>query len=99
MIRTAILLMLEGFLASTTVWAGVNEWTTLGPEGGSVRRLIVDPQNPAMLYAATRVGLFKSTDGGGNWTNIGLNGWDVDRLVIDRQNPSTLYAVTYGHPV
>jgi photosystem II stability/assembly factor-like uncharacterized protein len=34
----------------------------------AVEYLVVDPQNPEILYAATWYGcLFKSTDGGGNW--------------------------------
>jgi hypothetical protein len=31
--------------------AGVNTWTTNGPEGGDIRALVIDPGNPATLYA------------------------------------------------
>jgi hypothetical protein len=52
--------------------AGVNVWTTNGPYARSISDLVVDPQNPATVYGAVRtsenvcVGVFKSTDGGGN---------------------------------
>ncbi len=54
--------VLLAFLAtgSGTVWAGINEWTNVGPEGGIVRFLAVDPQNPSTVYAATRAGMFKA---------------------------------------
>src|SRR5262249_32210052 len=80
------------------LWAGANSWTNVGPEGGSARFLVADPQNPAVIYAVTGVGLFKSNDGGENWANAGLIGWTVRTLVIDPQNPTTLYAFTDGHP-
>jgi len=34
-----------------TLWAGINEWTSLGPDGGGARSLAVDPQNPSTVYA------------------------------------------------
>ncbi len=48
--------------------AGVGVWTQLGPDGGSVWALAVDPADPSVVYAGTRNGVFKSTDGGDTWT-------------------------------
>lgn len=31
--------------------AGVNLWTSIGPEGGDLTALAIDPLNPATLYA------------------------------------------------
>jgi photosystem II stability/assembly factor-like uncharacterized protein len=61
-----------------------------------VATLILDPENPATVYAGTSVGLFKSTDAGGFWSahNTGLPDLTVWALAIDAQNPSTLYAAT-----
>ena len=49
--------------------AGVDVWTTTGPEGGTIRALAIDPQNPATLYAAVSRNaspdssdVYKSTD-------------------------------------
>src|SRR5439155_11748811 len=50
--------------------AGINEWTSNGPYGGSVSVLVVDPQTPSTLYAgANGNGIYKSTDAGASWTN------------------------------
>ena len=82
-------------LTASSVSAGVNTWTTNGPEGGSVRELAIDPVHPATLYAAAASGgLFKSTDGGGSWRAI--NSSNVLDLAIDPSTPSTLYAGTDG---
>ena len=44
--------------------AGINVWTSHGPEGGSVRVLAIDPTTPGTLYAGTGVRVFRSTDAG-----------------------------------
>ena len=91
-----------------TAQAGINIWTTQGPQGGLIRALAIDPGTPGTLYAATNgTGLFKSTDAGITWrpANAGLpdggvydpdlgafNG--VAALAIDPRTPSTLYAGT-----
>jgi hypothetical protein len=36
--------------------AGINVWTSHGPEGGRVGALAVDPKNPTTLYAGTHGG-------------------------------------------
>jgi cysteine-rich repeat protein len=42
-----------------------------GPQGGKVLALVIDPQNPAVLYAGTEVaGVFKSGDGGKTWRSV-----------------------------
>jgi len=33
--------------------AGTNEWTTIGPFGGWVRTVAVDPRNSGTIYAGT----------------------------------------------
>jgi photosystem II stability/assembly factor-like uncharacterized protein len=84
--------------------AGVDVWTPIGPYGGNISSLAIDPQNPATLYAAIRdgyssvqTGVFKSTDGGATWSaaNIGLPSPPaIEQLVIDPLTPTTLYAVS-----
>jgi photosystem II stability/assembly factor-like uncharacterized protein len=71
-----------------------NEWTNVGPEGGAVWFMAIDPQNPASIFAGTSAGIFKSEDGGANWNNSGLNGFAVSGLVMDQRNPTTLYALS-----
>lgn len=79
-------------------FAGVNTWTTQGPAGEPVLRLEIDPLTPATLYAATAVGMFKSTNGGGAWTaiNSGLTSLSIRCIAVDPQTPTTLYAGAGG---
>src|SRR4030095_8693034 len=74
------------------VWAEANVWTNMGPFGGDVEALAIDPQNPSTVYAGTATGLFKSTDGGGSWSVLKTplpGGFGF--LATDPQTPSTVY--------
>jgi photosystem II stability/assembly factor-like uncharacterized protein len=71
------------------------QWIQLGPGGGYVSAIVIDPVTPSIVYVGTRYGgAFRSTDSGGTWTPIvnGLPALGVGSLVIDPQTPSTLYA-------
>jgi photosystem II stability/assembly factor-like uncharacterized protein len=75
--------------------AGINQWTSNGPEGGVVRAIAIDPVTPTTLYVGTeRGGVLQSTDGGASWVaiNNGLANTNVLALVIDPTGPSILYA-------
>jgi photosystem II stability/assembly factor-like uncharacterized protein len=52
-----------------------------------VEPLLIDSQNPQILYAGTMGGIFKTEDGGENWSRIGAG----ISLVMDSQNSSHLY--------
>ena len=79
-------LPLMAIVLSGTLCAGVNEWTNVGPQGGSIQNLVVDPQNPAIVYASTGVGVFKSKDAGASWSNAGLSGFGLNRLSVEHNN-------------
>jgi hypothetical protein len=86
-------------MGSRTVWAGINAWTSIGPDGGSVQALAIDPQNLGTVYAGTSgAGVFKSTNGGTSWSaaNAGLTAFNVSTLAVDPQNSGTLYATAGG---
>ena len=77
--------------------AGVNVWTTNGPEGRIIEALAINPATPATIYAGTYGGgVFKSTNNGGSWdaVNSGLTNALVLSLAIDPSAPDTLYAGT-----
>src|SRR5262249_25879505 len=52
------------------LWAGSSKWTSIGPFGGTIQSLAIDPQNSTTLYAGTSSGVFKSIDGGLSWDNV-----------------------------
>ena len=97
--------LLTALLPAASSDAGLDQWTTNGPDdAGPLLSLAVDPNIPAIVYAGTGhagmlVGtVFKSTNGGGNWApaNTGLPDVFVRALVIDPQVTSTIYAGTSG---
>jgi photosystem II stability/assembly factor-like uncharacterized protein len=82
--------------------AGVDGWTTSGPEGGTVQALAIDPQNPATLYAAVRhnaspesTDVYKSADAGSSWRVVANLSGSPQALAIDPQTPTTLYLRAY----
>src|SRR5689334_14542820 len=49
--------------------AGTNVWTSIGPPGGYIRAIAIDPATPSTIYAgAFGPGIFKTSDGGSTWT-------------------------------
>ena len=85
-------------LSVTTLWAG--QWTALGPDGGDVRSLGFDPQNPDRIYLGTSTGtLFLSSDGGHNWSRLAHLGDDdnvLDHIAIDPQNPKHIFVSAWS---
>jgi photosystem II stability/assembly factor-like uncharacterized protein len=59
-----------------------------GLETKQVESLLIDSQNPRILYAGTMGGVFKTEDDGENWFRIG----DGTYLLMDLQDNSHLYA-------
>jgi len=73
-------------------------WDLIYDEGGSVTEIIVDPQNPYIIYANSR-GVIRSKDGGTTWqfADEGIPsglGKIVVSLEIDHVNTRRLYAGT-----
>lgn len=74
-------------------------WRFLGPGnvGGRTRVLIVDPQDPNVLYAAgVSGGVWKSFTGGAQWTPVGddLMNMAVNAMVLHPTDRNVLYAGT-----
>ena len=94
-----LLFVLLALGCASAAWAG--QWTALGPDGGDVRSLAYDPQNPDHIFLGTSTGtLFFSTDGGHTWArsaHLG-NGDDyvIDHLAIDPQSPNKMYAAAWS---
>ncbi len=70
----------------------------LGPDGGLISAIVIDPIAPQNVYAGSwGGGVYKSVDGGSHWSpiNQGLDNLVIVSLAIDPVNPSILYAGTY----
>ncbi len=76
------------------------DWVPIGPDGGNIVALALDPQQPATLYAlpyeypdAPRV--FRTTNGGGSWASVGLlPDYNVSMLIVDPHQSGFLYGMT-----
>ncbi|MBI2864473.1 MAG: hypothetical protein HYX94_07915 [Chloroflexi bacterium] len=96
-ILPVILVFTLGNSRSDEVSAGVNVWTSNGPEGWGAGAMAIDPITPSTVYIGTSSGgVFKSADGGANWRtiNAGLSDTYVMRLAIDPTTPSTIFVGT-----
>lgn len=73
-------------------------WQLIGPPGGRVSAIAINPQNPALVYTGTRDGaLFRSNDHGISTENINHDAiiGNVSHIAIDPQNPNILYTSVY----
>lgn len=101
-IATAFLLIgLAIFLcASEKQPSGIAIWNqTKGPSGGKINALLLNEQNPSVIYAATDGGIYTSQNGGSVWqyTSAGLPaGQEVTTLAMSKTPPQILYAGTYN---
>ncbi len=68
-------------------------WTSIGPPGGAVRELVVDPGTAGELWVGT--------DGGDHWTDGAgeLGGVPALAVVVDPEEPQRLCAGTAGQGV
>jgi len=86
MVRTAAALVLAAL--GMTSSAGAGSWVPVGPPGGDVRSLAVDPRNPAVVFLGTGNSvLYRSEDGGRRWRRLEPGfpspGMSLDDLVVD----------------
>jgi len=78
-----------------------NDWRTTGPQGGDVRALVVDPNNPDRFYFGTLDGqIYTSADAGKHWQllyNFGKPRMFVDNIIVDPRNSRVLYVGAHRH--
>lgn len=73
-------------------------WNTTGLSwninyGRLIRRLIINPNDPQILLAATSDGIWRTINGGSNWTKV-QTGYFMD-IEFKPTDPSVIYASTY----
>jgi photosystem II stability/assembly factor-like uncharacterized protein len=80
-------------LAAVSPATAVDTWTPLGPSGGTVSALAIDPQDGNTVYAGTaEAGVYRSANGGRSWQPAGLDG-GVAVLAAGPGIPSGTHAV------
>ena len=82
---------------------GGRAWTeSAGLHGQSVRSFVQAKSNPALLFAGTLKGVFRSDDRGASWKQISPEGsreiHEVESLAVDPVNPDIVYAGTWHLP-
>jgi photosystem II stability/assembly factor-like uncharacterized protein len=77
----------------------ISNWDVVGPFGGDVRMVVVDPKDKDRLYVSTLDGqLHTSSDAGKTWSllvNLNRPQIVLDQLIIDSQDSNRIY--TSGH--
>ena len=72
------------------------DWQIMGPSGGDVRVITIDPRDKDHLFISTLDGqIHTSTDGGRTWrllVNLNQPELIVDQLMIDSRDSNKLYA-------
>ncbi|MCA1625397.1 MAG: hypothetical protein LC768_12415 [Acidobacteria bacterium] len=84
---------------STNEPVKINDWQVVGPTGGDVRVIAVDPKDKERLYISTLDGqLHTSADGGKTWrllVNFNRPQLILDQLIVDSRDSNIIY--TSGH--
>jgi len=86
-------------LGTVAAWAG--QWAVLGPDGGDVRSLAFEPNNPEHIFLGTSTGtIFLSVDAGHNWARFAHLGdgdaYVLDHIVIDPKNPKHMFVAAWN---
>jgi alpha-tubulin suppressor-like RCC1 family protein len=82
---------------SATSSTAETTWQSIGPFGGIVISLAIDPTKTQTVFAGTYGGgVFKTINGGASWivANAGLTNKFIYSLAIDPSNSQTIYAGT-----
>ncbi len=78
-----------------------NDWEVVGPSGGDVRVVAVDPRDKDRLYISTLDGqIHTSADGGKTWrllVNFNRPQLILDQLFVDSRDSSIIYASGHRH--
>src|SRR5215471_4611461 len=99
MFRPGVRLALAGVVLSTLSASAfalteTRHWVGVGPEGGSVLSLAIEPGSPSVVFAGGNGGVFLSADAGSNWKPVGLERYKIFALAFDPSQPRSLYAGT-----
>ncbi|MFL6577505.1 MAG: WD40/YVTN/BNR-like repeat-containing protein, partial [Povalibacter sp.] len=72
-------------LAVSPAWAGINQWTTKGPPGGTYLDFEASTTDSGVFYAAYGRSFHRSADGGNTWQSRDFKG-QVQSIAVDPAN-------------
>jgi photosystem II stability/assembly factor-like uncharacterized protein len=98
-IRTIPVLLMA--LWTSAAIAAEQPWQPVGPDGGTVRSLAIDPQDPDRIFLGTSAGnLYLSTDKGASWSRFARPGNSaemvLDHIVIDPADPRNIFVAAWN---
>src|SRR6267154_4783381 len=81
--------------------AAEQPWQPVGPDGGNVRSLAIDPKDPDRIFLGTSAGkLYLSTDKGASWSRFARpsNSAEMvlDHIVIDPADPRNIFVAAWN---
>ena len=88
-------------LWTSAALAAEQPWQPVGPDGGTVRSLAIDPRNPDRIFLGTSAGnLYLSTDNGASWSRFARPGNSgemvLDHIVIDPADPKNIFVAAWN---
>lgn len=76
-------------------------WSVVGPEGGDVRTVTIDPKDKNRLYISTLDGqIYTSADAGKSWrmlVNLNQTELVIDNMFVDSRDSKIIYASGHRH--
>ncbi len=107
-IVVAIAMLLISNVGSSLAAVGINgesakfnDWQIVGPSGGDVRVVAIDPRDKDRLYISTLDGqIHTSADGGKTWrllVNFNRPQLILDQLFVDSRDSNIIYASGHRH--
>lgn len=81
---------------ATTTSAGINTWTSVGPEGGDIYDLAITSTTPAVAYALTPLALYRSEDTGRTWSQVGAPFQQSERLIVHPTQANRVFILADG---
>ncbi len=89
------------------IWKSTNRgesWSQISSTASNsdfsyVNRVIVDPVNENIVFAATNTGIFRSTNGGSSWSAMYPSSARIQQIIANPLNFNTLYATRNSNGV
>jgi photosystem II stability/assembly factor-like uncharacterized protein len=85
----------------STALVAEQPWQPIGPDGGNVRSLAIDPRDPDRIFLGTSAGnLYLSIDKGATWSRFARPGNSaemvLDHIVIDHTDPRNIFVAAWN---